>query len=59
GIPRSQLIVASKLPGRHHRYQEAIDTIEESLYRAGLDYYDLYLIHWPNPKEGLYVEAWQ
>ena len=59
GIPRSQLIVASKLPGRHHRYQEAIDTIEESLYRAGLDYYDLYLIHWPNPKEDLYLEAWQ
>ena len=59
GIPRSQLTIASKLPGRHHRYQEAIDTIEESLYRAGLDYYDLYLIHWPNPKEDLYVEAWQ
>ncbi len=33
--------------------------MEESLYRAGLDYYDLYLIHWPNPKENLYVEAWQ
>ena len=59
GIPRSQLTIASKLPGRHHRYQEAIDTIEESLYRAGLDYYDLYLIHWPNPKEDLYVEAWR
>ena len=59
GIPCSQLTIASKLPGRHHRYQEAIDTIEESLYRAGLDYYDLYLIHWPNPKEDLYVEAWQ
>lgn len=59
GIPRQELIVASKLPGRHHRFQEAIATVEESLYRAGLDYYDLYLIHWPNPKENLYVEAWQ
>ncbi|THG88897.1 hypothetical protein AJ85_20690 [Alkalihalobacillus alcalophilus ATCC 27647 = CGMCC 1.3604] len=28
-------------------------------YRAGLDYYDLYLIHWPNPKQNKYVEAWQ
>lgn len=59
GVPRQELIVASKLPGRHHRFHEAIATVEESLYRAGLDYYDLYLIHWPNPKENLYVEAWQ
>lgn len=59
GVPREELRIASKLPGRHHRFQEAIATVEESLYRAGLDYYDLYLIHWPNPKEDLYVEAWQ
>lgn len=59
GVPREQLIVTSKLPGRHHRYEEALYTVEESLYRAGLDYYDLYLIHWPNPITGLYLEAWQ
>lgn len=59
GIPRESLRITSKLPGRHHRYGEALATVEESLWRAGLDYYDLYLIHWPNPKQGLYVEAWQ
>ncbi|RMX07990.1 aldo/keto reductase [Corticibacter populi] len=59
GVPREQLRVASKLPGRHQRHGEAIATIEESLYRTGLDYFDLYLIHWPNPKQGLYVEAWR
>lgn len=59
GIAREQIIISSKLPGRHHHYEEALTTIQESLYRAGLDYYDLYLIHWPNPKENLYVEAWQ
>lgn len=59
GLPREELRVTSKLPGRHHRYNEALATIEESLYRAQLDYYDLYLIHWPNPARGLYVEAWQ
>lgn len=58
-VPRSELLISSKLPGRHHTYTQAINTIQESLYRAGLDYYDLYLIHWPNPKEDHYVEAWQ
>ncbi|MGJ8516352.1 aldo/keto reductase [Carnimonas bestiolae] len=58
-VPRDQLFVASKLPGRHHKYDQAVVTIEESLYRTGLDYLDLYLIHWPNPKQGLFVEAWQ
>ncbi|MCH7259889.1 aldo/keto reductase [Lactiplantibacillus sp. ME-2] len=58
-VPRSELLISSELPGRHHTYTEAINTIQESLYRAGLDYYDLYLIHWPNPKEDHYVEAWQ
>ena len=33
--------------------------IEESVMRTGLDYLDLYLIHWPNPKEDKYVEAWK
>lgn len=58
-VSRDKLFVTSKLPGRHHAYKEALQTIQESLYRAGLDYYDLYLIHWPNPKVNLYVEAWQ
>ncbi|MGV9712076.1 aldo/keto reductase [Gordonia sp. NPDC003424] len=57
-VPREDLIVTSKLPGRHHAYDEAIVTIEESLYRTGLDYLDLYLIHWPNPRVDQYVEAW-
>lgn len=59
GVNRDILRITSKLPGRHHHYDEAIATVEESLYRAQLDYYDIYLIHWPNPKQNLYVEAWQ
>lgn len=58
-VSRDKLIITSKLPGRHHSYKEAINTIQESLFRGGLDYYDLYLIHWPNPRINLYVEAWQ
>lgn len=58
-IPREKLVVTSKLPGRYHLYEDAISAIQESLYRADLDYYDLYLIHWPNPKQDHYTEAWQ
>lgn len=58
-VPRDQLRICSKLPGRHHAYDKALVTIEESLLRTGLDYFDLYIIHWPNPKQGKYVEAWQ
>ncbi|WP_265456567.1 aldo/keto reductase [Enterococcus sp. HY326] len=58
-VPRDQITVTSKLPGRHHHYQEALETIQESVTRMGLDYLDLYLIHWPNPQKDLYVEAWQ
>lgn len=59
GVPREHLIIASKLPGRYHDYDKALIAIQESLYRAHLDYYDLYLIHWPNPNQGKYVEAWR
>lgn len=59
GVDRDQLRVTSKLPGRYHRYDQAVEAVQESLYRAGVDCFDLYLIHWPNPKQGLYTEAWQ
>jgi diketogulonate reductase-like aldo/keto reductase len=58
-VARDELLVTSKLPGRHHRYADAITTIEESVLRTGLDYLDIYLIHWPNPLEDHYVEAWR
>jgi diketogulonate reductase-like aldo/keto reductase len=58
-VSREDLIITSKLPGRYHESPKGMVAIEESLFRAGLDYYDIYLIHWPNPKKELYVEAWQ
>jgi diketogulonate reductase-like aldo/keto reductase len=59
GVPREELFITSKLPGRHHAYDLAVKSVEESLARLGLEYLDLHLIHWPNPTIGLYVEAWQ
>jgi 2,5-diketo-D-gluconate reductase A len=59
GIPREDVQVASKLPGRHHAYDEAVASVHGSLERLGLEYVDLHLIHWPNPSVDLYAEAWR
>lgn len=59
GVAREELFVTSKLPGRYQEYDKALVALKESLYRANLDYVDLYLIHWPNPRRDKYVEAWQ
>ncbi|WRS29662.1 aldo/keto reductase [Actinomycetaceae bacterium MB13-C1-2] len=58
-VPREDLIITSKLPGRYHAYDRAKEAIEESLFRLGLDQIDLYLIHWPLPRVDKYVEAWR
>jgi 2,5-diketo-D-gluconate reductase A len=59
GLPRDEVFVTSKLPGRHHAYDDAVRSVEESLTKLGLDYLDLHLIHWPNPSVGKYPEAWR
>jgi diketogulonate reductase-like aldo/keto reductase len=59
GLPRDRVQVTSKLPGRHHGYDDAVASVRGSLERLGLDYLDLQLIHWPNPSVGKYVEAWR
>ena len=58
-VPRDQIIITSKLPGRYQDYDASLTAIQESIYRLGVEYLDLYLIHWPNPKQGKYIEAWQ
>lgn len=59
GIPREQLFLTSKLRAQYYNYEDALEMIRESLYRANLDYWDLFLLHWPNPKQDKYVEAWR
>lgn len=58
-VPREELWITSKLPGQYHKYDDAMMIIQEQLARTNLSYFDEYLIHWPNPDEGLYVEAWR
>lgn len=59
GVPRDELVLTSKVPGRHQEYEATVRTVHEGLYRAGLDRWDLYLVHWPNPGRGLFVECFQ
>lgn len=59
GIARDDVFLTSKLWNDHHGYDAARRAIEDSLERLGTDYLDLYLIHWPSPKQGLYVETFQ
>lgn len=59
GVDRAELIVTTKLPGRHHSTAKARQSIEESRSRLGLDVTDLHLIHWPNPSQDEYVQAWE
>lgn len=50
GISRQEIFVTTKLWNTNHSYDEARQAFEESMEKLGLDYLDLYLIHWPNPK---------
>jgi len=56
---RDELIVTTKVPGRDHGFDETVRSAQASLERLGLDRIDLYLIHWPNPSVGKYVETYR
>ena len=57
GIPRAELFVTTKLATADHGFAGSQQGCTASLERLGLDYVDLYLIHWPAPSVGKYVDA--
>ena len=57
GIPRAELFVTTKLATAEQGFTIAVDACAGSLERLGLDYVDLYLIHWPAPALGKYVDS--
>jgi len=57
GIPRDELFITTKLWNSHHTNAQA--AIDDSLQKLGLDYVDLYLIHWPTPNKDTFVQAWK
>jgi len=56
GIPRAELFVTTKLWNTHHLNAE--EEAKNSLDRLGLDYVDLYLVHWPVSSAGTHLRAW-
>ncbi|WP_406280938.1 aldo/keto reductase [Embleya sp. NBC_00896] len=59
GIARDEIFVTTKLWNRAHGHDPALRAFDASLERLGLDYVDLYLIHWPVPRADKYVETWR
>ncbi|NLU82484.1 aldo/keto reductase [Rhodococcus sp. HNM0569] len=59
GIPRDQLFVTTKLWNDDQGFESTLRAFDASMERLGLDYLDLYLIHWPTPSRGLFVDTFK
>jgi len=58
GVPRNELFITTKLWNSDQGTGSARDAMDLSLEKLGLDYVDLYLIHWPRPDLDLYLDTW-
>ncbi|WEK05223.1 MAG: aldo/keto reductase [Candidatus Devosia phytovorans] len=59
GVPREELFITSKLRPKDQGFDATIDSFKASLKRLGLDYLDLFLIHWPAPGLDRYADSWK
>ncbi|MFI7442708.1 aldo/keto reductase [Nonomuraea indica] len=59
GLPREELFVTTKLWNADQGYDATLNAFDASLAKLGLDYVDLYLIHWPAPGRDLYPDSWR
>ncbi|NYG08533.1 diketogulonate reductase-like aldo/keto reductase [Phycicoccus badiiscoriae] len=59
GVPRDEVALTTKIPGRFHAKDLALQSLRDSAKRFGVDRLDVALIHWPNPSQDLYAQAWQ
>jgi 2,5-diketo-D-gluconate reductase A len=58
-VDRHEVFVVSKVWQNDHGYDETRRAFDTSLQKLGFDYLDLYLIHWPAPRQDRYVETWR
>ena len=59
GVPRDELYLVTKLWNADQGYDSTLKAFDASMSRLGLDYLDLYLIHWPQPALNKYVETFK
>ncbi|MGV1802926.1 aldo/keto reductase [Agrobacterium vitis] len=59
GIDRGDIFLTTKLWNNEQGFDNTLKAFDASLKRLGTDYVDLYLIHWPSPHRGLFVETWK
>ncbi|WP_210134703.1 aldo/keto reductase [Staphylococcus sp. GDX8P80P] len=59
GVPREDLFITTKLWNDHQGYDRTLEYFNRSLDNLGLDYIDLYLIHWPCENDQLYIETYK
>jgi len=59
GIDRGDIFVTSKLNNGFHAYDDALKAFDQTLADLDIDYLDLFLVHWPLPTVGDFVETWQ
>ncbi|PSL01577.1 2,5-diketo-D-gluconate reductase A [Haloactinopolyspora alba] len=59
GLDRSEVFVTSKLNNSFHAYDDALSAFDRTVQELDIDYVDLFLIHWPLPEVGDYVETWR
>ncbi|MDN5905649.1 MAG: aldo/keto reductase [Micrococcaceae bacterium] len=59
GLDRSELFVTTKVWNADQGYQQTLDAFDASLERMGIDFVDLFLIHWLQPKQGKHVDTWK
>ncbi|WP_405690013.1 aldo/keto reductase [Streptomyces sp. NBC_01185] len=58
-LDRADVFVTSKLDNGAHAYDDALQAFEGTMEKVRLDYLDLFLIHWPLPDRGDFVETWK